>query len=90
MPRTYSAYEAKARFSELLRRVRQGQRIYISYRGREVAELRPVETGRRTLTDRLEALEEEGVLSRSALPSGHLQPIATKSGALARFLESRE
>jgi prevent-host-death family protein len=90
MPHTYSAYEAKARFSELLRRVRQGQRVYISYRGREVAELRPVEVARQTLPERLEALEDEGVLSRAPSPSGHLQPVARKSGALARFLESRE
>lgn len=89
MPRTYSAYEAKARFSELLRRVRQGQRVYISYRGREVAELRPLQASRR-LPDRLEALEEEGVLSRTPSPLSRLQPITKRPGALARFLESRE
>ncbi|HEY6073000.1 MAG TPA: type II toxin-antitoxin system prevent-host-death family antitoxin [bacterium] len=90
MSHTYSAYEAKARFSELLRRVRQGQRIYISYRGREVAELRPVETARLSLSDRLAPLEEEGVLGRAPSPSGRLQPVVKKVGALARFLESRE
>ena len=90
MPETYSAYEAKARFSELLRRVRQGQRVYISYRGREVAELRPLQVSRRSLPDRLEVLEAEGVVGRIPSPPGRLQPVAKKPGALARFLESRE
>jgi prevent-host-death family protein len=90
MPHTYSVYEAKARFSELLRRVREGQHIYISYRGRKVAELRPLQDDQRGWSDRLQRLEEEGVVSPARSPSGHLKPVATRPGALARFLESRE
>jgi prevent-host-death family protein len=90
VPRTYSVYEAKARFSELLRRVREGQRVYISYRGRRVAELRPLQDDRRNWSDRLRTLEEEGAVSPPRLPSGRLAPVAKRAGALARFLESRE
>ena len=90
MPRTYSVYEAKARFSELLRRVREGQHIYISYRGRQVAELRPLQDDQRSWSDRLRMLEEEGVVGSGPSPSGHLKPVAKRPGALARFLESRE
>jgi len=39
----YSTYEAKARFSEVIRKVRDGQRVVIAYRGEEVAEIRPLE-----------------------------------------------
>jgi len=90
MAQTYSAYEAKARFSEIIRKVRAGQRIVISHRGREVAEIRPLETHDQNLTDRLDRLEDEGVVGRHRPPAGHLGPIARKPGALTRFLESRE
>jgi prevent-host-death family protein len=89
MPRTYSTYEAKTRFSELLRHVRQGERVLVTYRGEEVAEIRPV---KRELSDeeRLQRLREEGVLGPPATRRGRLEPIAKRPGALKRFLESRD
>lgn len=90
MAQTYSTYEAKARFSEVIRKVRAGQRIVISHRGREVAEIRPLGTRNVDLAHRLERLEEEGVVGRHGAPSGPLGPLARKPGALARFLASRE
>ena len=39
---TYSTYEAKARFSEVLRQVREGKTVTISYRGEPAAEIRPI------------------------------------------------
>ena len=33
MAHVYSTYEAKARFSEVIRKVRAGQRVVIAYRG---------------------------------------------------------
>ena len=86
--KTFSTYEAKARFSELLRLVRDGDRVRISYHGRTVAEMRPVYDGG---VDRaLAELEEQGILDRPAAPSGRLEPLAKKKGALRRFLETRE
>jgi len=90
MAQTYSTYEAKARFSEIIRKVRAGQRIVISHRGREVAEIRPLGTRNPDLAHRLEHLEDEGVLDRQASPTGPLGPLARRPGALTRFLESRE
>jgi len=87
---TYSTYEAKARFSEVIRRVRAGQRVVIAYRGEEVAEIRPIEAGGTGLEKSLARLEDEGVLSRARKPSGRPRPLAKRPGALARFLESRE
>ena len=39
MAETYSTYEAKTKFSEVIRKVRAGQRIVIAYRGEEIAEI---------------------------------------------------
>ncbi len=90
MTSIYSTYEAKAKFSEIIRRARGGHRVVISYRGKPVAEVRPIQTGEISLADRLKDLEEEGVLSRPAKPVGRLTPIARRPGALRRFLDSRE
>jgi len=90
MAQTYSTYEAKARFSEIIRKVRAGQRIVISHRGREVAEIRPLAPPDPDLKNRLKSLEDEGVVGRFGSPTGRLEPLARKPGALNRFLESRE
>ncbi len=90
MTHTYSTYEAKAKFSEVIRRVRAGQRVVIAYRGEKIAEIRPIEEGAGGLEKSLARLEDEGVLSRPRKPAGSLRPLAKKPGALTRFLESRE
>ena len=41
MSTTIGAFEAKTKFSELLRKVEQGERFTITHRGRIVAELNP-------------------------------------------------
>ena len=89
MPKTYSTYEAKAKFSEILRKVRGGESVYVSYRGEEVAEIRPVEK-RETQEEQLKRLEEEGIVTRRKEPRRPLAPIAKRPGALERFLESRD
>lgn len=85
----YSMYEAKARFSEVLRKVRAGQRVVITYRGTEIAEIRPIRPGA-SLGESVSRLEEEGVVSPRRRPTGPLRSLAKKPGALARFLDSRE
>jgi prevent-host-death family protein len=90
MAETYSTYEAKAKFSEVIRKVRAGQRIVIAYRGEEIAEIRPIEGRGQSLERSLMGLEDQGILSRARKPTGPLKPLARKRGALARFLESRE
>jgi prevent-host-death family protein len=90
MADTYSTYEAKAKFSEILRKVRAGQRVVIAYRGEEVAEIRPLEVGNKGFAGSLKRLEAQGLLSRASRPTGPLRRVVRKPGALARFLESRE
>ena len=85
----YSVYEAKARFSEVIRQVREGKRVTVSYRGEPVAEICPVERPQEpTLEQRLRDLERQGALVRSRARQA-LAPVERRSGALARFLAER-
>ena len=90
----YTVYEAKAKFSELVRRVRQGERVTITYHGKPVAELGPIppREGRPGLDERLAELERSGAASAAArLPSEiDWSPVAMRPGALSRFLAERE
>lgn len=85
----YSTYEAKAKFSEVLRKVRAGKRVIVSHRGEHVAEivpLRPQDSPEKRLRD----MQERGIISRYREPVGDLRPVARRPGALKRFLESRD
>jgi len=90
MARVYSTYEAKAKLSEILKKVRAGQRVGISYRGELVAEVAPVEPARETLAQRLKRLEAHGVIVPAKRPGKPFPRIARRPGALKRFLASRD
>lgn len=90
MPETYSTYEAKARLSEILRKVRAGKTVLISHRGEAVAEVRPIREESAGIAERLDELEQRGALVRSVRRRGTLSTIEEKPGALKRFLEDRE
>ena len=85
----YSTYEAKARFSEVLRHVREGRTVTVSYRGEPVAEIRPTQQGPDTLEDRLDDLERRGIIVDAGQPKQQLPALADRPGALQRFLDER-
>ena len=87
---TFSTYEAKARFSEVIRLVREGRTVHISYHGQPVAEIRPIEEKKKTLEEHLAELERRGVVSPARDPNAPLEPIAHRPGALRRFLDERD
>ena len=92
MSDTYSTYEAKARFSEILRRVREGRTVTVSYHGEPVAEIRPIRKAA-GIAGRLDRLEDRGVLRRPD-PAGAARPaipslVKRRAGALERFLAER-
>ena len=90
MALTYSIYEAKARFSEVIRQVREGRIVTVSYRGEPVAEIRSIRRQREpTLDERLKDLERSGSLVRSTVPREAFRPVERRPGALARFLAER-
>ena len=88
MQNIYSAHEAKARFSELLRQVRQGKTVTISCRGKPVSEIRSIQRRPATTEERFEELERRGGVVR---PSGRrsLKAVEPRVGALKRFLAER-
>ena len=87
---TYSLYEAKARFSEVIRLVRQGRTVTVTYRGKPVARIQPVQGESSGIEDRLRRFEDAGVLRAGEKPPAPLERIARRPGALARFLAERE
>ncbi|MDD9980618.1 MAG: type II toxin-antitoxin system prevent-host-death family antitoxin [Gammaproteobacteria bacterium] len=89
MALTYSIYEAKARFSEVIRQVREGKTVTVSYRGEPVAEIRSLRRRKPTLDERLKDLESSGALVQSTVPRRTFRPIESRPGALARFLAER-
>ena len=82
MVTTYSTYDAKAKFSEVIRRVREGETVIVSYRGDPVAEIVPAKTSQE---ERNAELERRGVLIRQA----DAYWLARRPGALKRFLDER-
>ena len=90
MALNYSIYEAKARFSEVIRQVREGKTVTVSYRGEPVAEIRSIRQRQKpTLDERLKELERSGSLVHSPIPRRRLGPVERRPGALSRFLAER-
>lgn len=84
----YSTYDAKTRFSEVIRLVREGRTITVTYQGEPVAEIRPLD--RASGTDaRIAWLRSRGVLSDGSKAGKRLKPMADSPGALERFLADR-
>ena len=92
MKKVYSVYEAKAKFSEILRLVRErGATVTITHHGEPVAEIRPVEPpGTGGLEARIVELEERGAVVRASGSGSGLQVVARRAGALQRFLAERD
>ena len=90
MSTSYSTYEAKARFSEVLRLVDSGTLVTVTRRGEPIAEIRPVEKTPQTIAERLDDLERRGVLVRQRAPhKPQVVAVARRAGALKRFLAER-
>ena len=89
MSLVYSTYEAKARFSEIIRQVREGKMVTVSYRGEPVAEIRAIEREPQTLEARVEELERQGIIVSSGQPAAPLTALGRRRGALRRFLDER-
>ncbi|MCY4456097.1 MAG: type II toxin-antitoxin system prevent-host-death family antitoxin [Chloroflexi bacterium] len=89
MALTYSTYEAKARFSEVLRQVREGATVTVTYRGEPVAEIHPIRSNQDSAEAHLDELERRGALVRPTEPWRPPDPAEPLPGALDRFLADR-
>lgn len=87
---TYSAYDTKARFSEVLRQVREGKTVTVSYRGKPVAEIRAIRDAPATIEARLADLERQGIVVCSGEPREPMKAVWRRPGALKRFLAERD
>ena len=87
---TYSTYEAKARFSEVLRMVREGTPVTVTYRGDPVAEIRPIEPKARDVEEHFRELEKLGIVTPARNPRSPLRAGPSVPGGLARFLAERD
>lgn len=84
----WPTWEAKARFSEMLRIVREGRTVTVTYHGEPVAEVRPLKA-HAGIEARMERLRRGGQLTIHERPDGMPAPLASRPGALERFLEDR-
>lgn len=82
MAQHYSTAGARAKSSEVIRRVRAGQRILIVYRGGPPSEFRPIEATGVGPEKPLVRLEGEGVPARGPNPTREVWPLAYARGAL--------
>jgi prevent-host-death family protein len=89
MKDTYSLYDAKAKLSAIIRRVREGHSVVVTLRGEPVAEIRPLAPAAQSLEERYQELVERGVITPATSQDRSFKPLARRPGALKRFLEDR-
>ena len=84
--------ELKTRLGQYLERVRRGETILVTDRGKPVAELRPVGLADDPLEDALLRMEADGLLTRPTRRGGlaPFEPIKLRSGVRASELISRD
>ncbi len=87
MRHVYAIYDVKAKLSQLLRLVKEGETVIISDRGKPQFEI-VLYKQPKNLSDRIQDLTNRGLIQ----PATHapLQPVADIKGAVDRFLLSRE
>jgi len=86
---TYSLYEAKAKLSAIIRRVREGRPVVVTLHGEPVAEIRAISPRSGGLVNRMEQLVERGIVVRNPSRGSTARPIVKRPGALKRFLDDR-
>lgn len=83
----YSIYQAKARFSEIIRMVKARRRVIISERGVPVAEIIPyIQNRSEKLADRVARLAKTGSILPCKGPF-HPERLAYRPGSVGRFLK---
>lgn len=87
MKDTYSIYEAKAKLSEILRRVKNHRSVTITDRGVPVARVVPIEQDKpQSLDSRVKELGSRGALRPADRPSSSIVFVKHLPGGVNRFL----
>lgn len=87
MRRVYSIYDVKAKLSQLLRLVKEGETVIISDRGTPQFEIILYQKSE-NFSDRIKELTMRGMIQPAT--ESTLQPIANIEGVVERFLQSRD
>lgn len=87
---TYSLYEAKAKLSAIIRRVREGHQVIVTLHGKPVVEMRPVSSSSGGIASRMDSLAERGILVRPARRGKSPRAVVRRPGALKRFIAERD
>ena len=90
MRNIYPLYEAKAKLSAIIRKVREGQPVVVTLNGEPVVEIRAIAPKDQGLEGRMKELDERGVLVRPPKGPFGLKRIVKRPGALKRFLDERD
>ena len=85
----YSTFEAKIKFSEILKLVRSGKTVTVSDRGKPVAEIRPVAERQLSNDERLEELRKRRAYIPAKSTLSAFNSSVQRPGAVMRFLEDR-
>lgn len=85
----YSLYEAKAKLSAIVRRVREGHTVVVTVHGEPAVEIRPVAKKAQGIEARMAELEARGVLIPARSNDRSFKPLLKRPGGLKRFLEDR-
>ncbi len=86
----YSLYEAKARLSAIIRQVREGRSVTVTWHGTPVAEIRPIPPSAANIEGRITELVSQGALVPADDPGQRPRPVAIRPGALQNFLDQRD
>lgn len=90
MPTTAGVSELKARLSQYLQRVKEGETVVITHRGRPIGQIVPYE---QSDEERLQQLQASGLIAWSGRRPGAQTPVATVRGeptVAGLLLEDRE
>lgn len=90
MSDSYSVYEAKARLSAIIRRVREGRPVTITLHGEPVAEIRAIPEQEAGIEKRLSRMVERGVVLPAESDPAEIPVVVRRRGALKRFLAGRD
>ena len=85
----YSTVETKTKFSEVLKLVRSGKIVTVSYRGKPVAEIRPIAEKNLSNNERLEELRKRGAYIPAKSPLSVFKSSVQRPDAVNGFLEDR-
>lgn len=89
MKDTYSLYEAKAKLSAIVRRVREGHTAIVTLHGEPVVEIRPLAPKAKGIEARYRELVERGEITPARTNDRSFPPLLHRPGGLKRFLADR-